>query len=104
VPSARQDQYICSGGPIFLDGRREKPFPFEFDRENVTIHKMVVAHGAKEACERASPNNVYGSLAITYAECDSGPTHPFHIEIDKRNPIHTRTQRVRTASRTSGMS
>jgi hypothetical protein len=52
------------------------------------IHKIIVAHGAKEACERASPQNVYGSLAISYVETDGGPTHPFHIEIDKRNPVH----------------
>lgn len=47
-----------------------------------------MAHGAKEACERASPLNVYGSLAITYTETDRGPTHPFHVEIDKRNVVH----------------
>jgi hypothetical protein len=54
----------------------------------VVIHKIVIAHGAKEACERASLQNIYGSLAITYTETDGGPTEPFHIEIDKRNPVH----------------
>jgi hypothetical protein len=29
-----------------------------------------------------------GSLAITYGVSDGGPTQPFHIEIDKRNPVH----------------
>ena len=34
------ERYIRNGRLIFLDGRREKPFPFEFDRGNVTVHKM----------------------------------------------------------------
>ncbi|MGH8550577.1 MAG: hypothetical protein ACREEM_39990 [Blastocatellia bacterium] len=64
------------------------PFPLVIDAQNVIIHKIVVVHGAKEACERASDQNVYGSLAITYCETDGGQTLPFHIEIDKRNPVH----------------
>lgn len=82
------ERYIRTGKPIFLDAKRQTPFPIAFDREKVIIHKIIVAHGAKEACERASPENVYGSLAITYMETDEGPTRPFHIEIDKRNPVH----------------
>ena len=82
------ERYIRSGRPIFLDGKRERPFPIVFDRNQAVIHKIIVAHGAKEACERASPQNVYGSLAITYSESDGGATHPFHIEIDKRKPVH----------------
>lgn len=82
------ERYIRSDRPIFLDGKRERPFPFDFDRRLVTVHKIIVAHGAKEACERASPQNVYGSLAITYAESDGGPSAPFHIQIDKRNLVH----------------
>ena len=82
------ERYIRSGRPIFLDAKREKPFPIVFDRDKVVIHEVIVAHGAKEACERASPENVYGSLAITYTETDGGATRPFHIEIDKRNPVH----------------
>lgn len=82
------ERYIRSGRPIFVDAKREKPFPVPFDKEKAVIHKIIVAHGAKEACERASPQNVYGSLAITYTETDGGPTHPFHIEIDRHNPVH----------------
>lgn len=82
------ERYIRSGRPIFLDGKRAQPFPFEFDRGIVTVHKIIVAHGAKEACERASPENVYGSLAITYSESDCEPTAPFHIEINKLCPVH----------------
>ena len=82
------ERYIRSGRPIFLDAKRAIPFPLVIDRGTAVIHKIIVAHGAKEACERASPQNVYGSLAITYSETDGGPTRPFHIEIDKRNPVH----------------
>lgn len=82
------ERYIRSGRPIVLDAKGSRPFPFVFDRDIVVIHKIIVAHGAKEACERASLQNVYGSLAITYTETDGGPTEPFHIEIDKRKPVH----------------
>lgn len=82
------ERYIRSGRPIFLDAKCVTPFPFAFDRGAAVVHKIIVAHGAKEACERASSQNVYGSLAITYTETDGGPTPPFHVEIDKRNPVH----------------
>jgi hypothetical protein len=44
--------------------------------------------GRRKPCEQASQQNVYGSLAITYMETDGGSTEPFHIEVDKRNPVH----------------
>lgn len=82
------ERYIRSGRSIFLDAKRKTPFPIPFDRDKAVIHKIIVAHGAKKACERASPDNVYGSLAITYTEAIGHTAHPFHIEIDKRKPIH----------------
>lgn len=82
------ERYIRSGRPIFLDPKKNNPFPLAFDRKKAVIHKIIIAHGAKEACERASPENIYGSLAITYTEEDSFPTWPFHIKIDKRSPVH----------------
>jgi hypothetical protein len=82
------ERYIRRGRPIFLDAKRAAPFPLAIDAQKTIVHKIIVAHGAKEACERASPANIYGSLAITYADTDGGPTEPFHIEIDRRNPVH----------------
>lgn len=82
------ERYIRSGRPIFLDGKGTTPFPPAIDHQKALIHKIIVAHGAKEACERASSQNIYGSLAISYGETDGGPTQPFHIEIDKRSPVH----------------
>lgn len=82
------ERYLRSGRPVFLDAKGTTPFPIPIEFANAVIHKIIVAHGAKEACEQASEQNVYGSLAITYCESDGNPTHPFHIEIDKRNPVH----------------
>ena len=82
------ERYIRSGRAIFLDRKREKPFPIPLNREKAVIHKIIVAHGAKEACARASAQNVYGSLAITYMDTRGESTRPFHVEIDRRNPVH----------------
>jgi hypothetical protein len=82
------ERYIRSGRPIFVDAKRKQPFPIPFDKDKAVIHKIIVAHGAKEACERASAQNVYGSLAITYGETSGEPTQPFHVEIDRHHPVH----------------
>lgn len=82
------ERYIRSGRSIYLDAKRTTPFPLTINTQNTIVHKIVVAHGAMEACKRASDQNVYGSLAITYCETDGGSTEPFHIEIDRRNPVH----------------
>ncbi len=81
------ERYIRSGRPIFIDAKGTTPFPLVIDPQAV-IHKIIVANGAKEACEKASSKNIYGSLAISYCETAGGPTQPFHVEIDRRNPVH----------------
>ena len=82
------ERYIRSARHIFLDGKRTTPFPLSIGSAKPNIHKIIVAHGAKEACKNASNQNIYGSLAITYGQYNEGPTQPFHIEIDKKNPVH----------------
>ena len=82
------ERYIRSGRSIFLDAAGTQPFPLVIDAHNAVVHKIIVAHGASEACENASEQNVYGSLAITYCESEGGSTRPFHVEIDKRNAVH----------------
>lgn len=83
------ERYIRSGRPIFLDAKREKPFPIPFDKDKAVIHKIIVAHGAKDACELASAQNVYGSLAITYSDVGGEPIEePFHVTIDRHRPVH----------------
>jgi len=82
------ERYIRSRRRIFLDGKLTMSFPLVIDHDKAILHKIIVVHGAMDACEKASTQNIYGSLAISYAETDGGPTQPFQIEIDKRNPIH----------------
>lgn len=82
------ERYIKSGRPAFLDSKCEVPFPINIDAEQMIVHKIIVAHGAKEACEKSSDANVYGSLAICYGENDGESPFPFMIHIDKRNPAH----------------
>lgn len=82
------ERYIRSGRGIFLDAAKQTPFPVSFDAENVTVHKIIVAHGAKEACLRSSTDNVYGSLAISYGQEYEGFQIPFLIRIDKNAPVH----------------
>jgi hypothetical protein len=82
------ERYIRMGRAIFLDAKKTNTMPMPFDAAAVTVHKIIIAHGAKKACEMASPANIYGSLAIRYCESDGGETAPFHVEIDKRKPVH----------------
>ena len=84
------ERYLRSGRAIFLDSKKAVPFPLVIDSANAVIHKIIVAHGAKDACKNASEQNIYGSLAITYGEVDPrlDSEHPFHIQIDRNNPVH----------------
>lgn len=52
------------------------------------VHKIVVAHGAKEACERFADANVYGSLGISYANGIHDMPSPFMISLDNSDPVH----------------
>jgi len=74
---------------IYLDAKCTIPLPIPIGSDNVAIHKIVVAHGAKEACKEFSDGNVYGSLAITYSEPSSGaPSSLFMINLEKADPVH----------------
>ena len=82
------ERYIRSGRSIFLDAALEAPFPINIDFDKMVIHKIIIAHGAKEACEKFSDDNVYGSLAICYGHTSTQSSFPFKIDIDKENPVH----------------
>jgi hypothetical protein len=82
------ERYIRSSNEIFLDAKRTRPFPISIDVQGATIHKILVAHGAKEACENASVRNVYGSLAISYSDRAAEPDELFHVQIDRHKPVH----------------
>ena len=81
-------RYIASGRSIYLDGKRQVPFPLSIDVNEMVIHKIIIAHGAKEACKNFSDANVYGSLAVKYSSGHSQSQYPFIIGIDKENPVH----------------
>lgn len=83
------ERYIRMGRAIFLDSKQFQPFPIPIDFENARVHKIVVAHGIREACKRASTSNVRGSLAISYSPKGiSKIDQPFFVEIDRENPVH----------------
>ena len=80
-------KYIKSGRKVYLDARNKVPFPLEITPET-NIHKIIVAHGAMEACSAFSTENVYGSLAIAYGHCESNSDFPFLVDLDCREPVH----------------
>jgi len=82
------ERYLRSGREIFLDSGLNSPFPLEVPRDRMTIHKIIVAHGATEACKNSSADNVSGSLAVAYGQPITKPTFPFLVELDKSNPVH----------------
>jgi hypothetical protein len=88
VRLTQAERYIRSGRPIFLDAKGTMPFPLYFDRNDMIVHKIIVAHGAKEACESFSDANVDGSLGISYSDRDVGLPFAFMVDVDKANPVH----------------
>ncbi|NTU47358.1 hypothetical protein HGA88_07095 [Candidatus Roizmanbacteria bacterium] len=82
------ERYIRSGRGIFLDTELAVPFPWDFDPQKVVVHKIIIAHGAKEACENISDNNVYGSLGMFYVNGTPDLPFPFMVHMDKENPVH----------------
>ena len=81
-------KYVRDRHPIFLDAKCEQSFPGTLPEKPI-IHKFVVAHGAKEACEAYSEDNVFGSLAIAYGQpsLQNVPT-PFFVELERNDPVH----------------
>jgi len=82
------ERYIKSGRGIFLDKDLAIPFPIDIDHQNMVIHKIIIAHGAKEACENFSNDNIYGSLGMIYGTRPPELPFPFVIHMDKENPVH----------------
>jgi len=80
--------YVRSGRAIYLDPQGKTPFPISIDLAKVNIHKIIVAHGAAEACLSASETNVSGSLAISYSTQPENDEVPFMLDLDKNDPVH----------------
>lgn len=81
------ERYIRSGYPIFLDDKAKIPFPIPINDDS-RIYKIVVAHGAGEACAAFSDQNVSGSLAISYGVKGLEFDFPFSIDLDKNDIVH----------------
>lgn len=82
------ERYLRSGRKTFLDSELKVEFPLPLDLERINFHKIVVAHGAKDACKSASEENVYGSLAISYSDSPSDSCVPFQVQLEKSNSVH----------------
>lgn len=83
-------RYLLSNpNEIYLDPIAKTKLPVSINIANTFIHKIVVAHGAQEACKSFSEENIYGSLAIGYG--DEGLrkiSFPFMVHLDKLDPVH----------------
>jgi hypothetical protein len=82
------ERYIKSRRKIYTDGKCTKLLPIEIDIEKMHFHKIIVAHGAKEACLNSSAENIYGSLGIAYCSPSEPLDYPFIVELDNSSPIH----------------
>lgn len=81
------ERYIKRGSKIFLDSKCNTEFPIPI-LPNARVHKVVVAHGAAEACAQFSDQNVYGSLAVSYGDDQFSMGFPFSIDLDKNDIVH----------------
>jgi hypothetical protein len=82
------ERYIRNGRSLFLDAKKQNPFPIPFKISEAIIHKIIVAHGAAEACKSFSDENISGSLAVGYSDRNIEMPLPFMVGIDKSKPVH----------------
>ena len=83
-------RYISAGRSVFLDPKNSDPFPLRI-KSGMTLHKVIVAHGAKDACKAFSDENIYGSLAISYtpdAQSTDATLWPFVVRLDRNDIVH----------------
>ena len=89
IATARGAQRYLSDqkNPVFLDQERRVPLPVSL-RASSRFHKIVVAHGAAEACRQFSDENVAGSLGIWYGDKQDDILWPFLVHLPKDDPVH----------------
>lgn len=73
---------------IYLDPKCERILPVNLPKDSIKIHKIIVVHGAKDACKNQSPKNVAGSLAIAYTHKKDFRNFPFLVNLDREGLIH----------------
>lgn len=84
------ERYIRSNGELYLDIELKTKLPIPYDHSSIKIHKFVIAHGAKLACEIISDSNINGSLGIIYTSQieEQNSNYNFIITLNRENPIH----------------
>ena len=82
------ERYLRSSRKIFIDNKLEQELPVQIDPSTATYHKIIVAHGAAEACKNFSEDNISGSLAISYSTGNIAPPFPFFVSLDRSDPVH----------------
>jgi hypothetical protein len=75
---------------VYLDQKCTVRLPIRLAEDNLVVHRFIVAHGAKDACLEFSPDNVSGSLGITYSDDPDDPrtAFPFIVHLRRANPVH----------------
>jgi hypothetical protein len=73
---------------IYLDANGTVPLPLYIPAGELRIYKIIVAHGAKEACKEFASSNIYGSLGVSYEAAPSGKSPPFIVTLERTNPVH----------------
>lgn len=81
------ERYIRSGRPLYLDAARKIPFPLPVQKTG-NVHKLIVAHGAADACKAASQENIAGSLAMAYSDAQPIEPRPFFLFLPRTSPVH----------------
>lgn len=88
----RAEQWILSHpNEIFLDARCREKLPISVDIENLKIHRIIVAHGAENACTGHAAENIAGSLATLYLDENSETTYPlapFCVKLPRNKVFH----------------
>ncbi len=84
------ERYLNSKRPIFISSNDGNDIPLPIPvSDQPNIYKIIVAHGAKEACKTQSTNNVSGSLGITYGQLYKDEFEiPFIIDLDSNDTVH----------------
>lgn len=82
------ERYIKNGGKLYLDNKLTMEFPLRFDINKIVVHKIIVAHGAKESCLKFSNENINGSLAVHYGMFNEDIRFTFFINLSKEKPVH----------------
>lgn len=81
------ERYLRLGRKVYLDHGGKTELPVQLPK-NPKIHKIVVAHGAKDACKRFSENNIYGSIGVSYGPTDDRTEYPFLVSLQSTQKIH----------------